>query len=423
MDSCPICCEIYTNKLRKSISCKFCNVEACTTCIKKYLLGIFSDPKCMSCNIAWDPEFLDSILSKNFRTGDLKKHREDVLFEREKSMLPDTIHLVEETLERRAKQHEIDEMIDKKLRLQNEIDNINAIILEKKIEINAVGHSKEKRVFIKGCPKLDCRGFLSTQWKCGICETKVCNKCLEILKDDHTCMTENVETAKQLAKDTKNCPKCAASIYKIDGCSQMFCTQCHVSFDWKTGLVNNGPIHNPHYYEWLRKQNGGNIPRDPVDGPCRDQLPEYWTITEHLRRRKIKFEFYTYHRGINHIQMVELNRFNPRNEDNSDLRIKYLLKEIDEDIMKREILRRENKEKKNASYRQIYQMLIAVGTDLMNKILNCKVQDDTKEISNEFEELRKYFNSQIKILTERHGTKSPKVLDSKWYMGYAVTDS
>lgn len=418
MESCPICCEQYTFKLRRHVACKFCSSGACTACIKKYLLGIFSDPKCMNCNIAWDPEFLDGILSKNFRTGELKKHREEVLFEREKSMLPDTVPLVEATLEKRAKQREIDEMMADKLKLQDEIDNINAMIIDKRFEMNALGRSKEKRTFIKGCPKPDCRGFLSTQWKCGICDTKVCNRCLEILEEGHDCLPENIETAKQLAKDTKNCPKCAAGIYKIDGCSQMFCTQCHTSFDWKTGAVSTGPIHNPHYYEWLRKQNGGNIPRNPTDVPCRDQLPEYWTLTQHLKKHNIKFEFYTYHRGLNHIQMVEIPRVNVRNGDNSDLRVKYLLKEIDEDAMKKEIIRRENKENKNASYRHVYEMLIAVGTDLMNKVLGSKTQNDTNGIANEFEELRKYFNAQIKTLADRYGSKSPKVLDTKWYMGY-----
>lgn len=419
MDSCPICCEQYTTKLRKEVSCKFCEAGACTACIKKFLLGIYCDPKCMSCSIGWDPEFLDGILSKNFRTGELKKHREDVLFEREKSMLPDTVPLVEATLEKRAKQREIDEMMAQKLRLQDEIETINLQIFDKRVEINAVEKTKEKRIFIKGCPKSDCRGFLSTQWKCGICDTKVCNRCLEVLEEGHLCTPENVETARQLARDTKNCPKCAAGIYKIDGCSQMFCTMCHTSFDWKTGQVTTGPIHNPHYYEWLRKQNGGNVPRNPAEVPCRDVMPEYWTLTEHLRRRGIKFEFYTYHRGINHVQMVEIQRVQARNADNSDLRVRYLLKEIEEDAMKKEIIRREAKEHKNGSYRQVYQMLVAVGTDLMNRILECKAQADTNGIAKEFEELRKYFNAQIRVLAERHGSRSPKVLDTKWYMVYS----
>ena len=28
----------------------------------------------------------------------------------------------------------------------------------------------ERKAFIKRCPADDCRGFLSSQWKCGLCE-------------------------------------------------------------------------------------------------------------------------------------------------------------------------------------------------------------------------------------------------------------
>ena len=43
--------------------------------------------------------------------------------------------------------------------------------------------ASKRRQFIKACSAKDCRGFLSTQWKCGICEKTTCSKCF-ILKDD-----------------------------------------------------------------------------------------------------------------------------------------------------------------------------------------------------------------------------------------------
>ena len=55
----------------------------------------------MKCNIAWDPEFTEMILSHNFLIKDFKKHRENILLEREKNLLPDTTHLVELELQKR----------------------------------------------------------------------------------------------------------------------------------------------------------------------------------------------------------------------------------------------------------------------------------------------------------------------------------
>ena len=46
-------------------------------------------------------------------------------------------------------------------------------------------------------------------------------------------------------------------------CDQMYCTVCHTPFSWKTGKIVTGVIHNPHYYDWQRSQNGGVAPRPP----------------------------------------------------------------------------------------------------------------------------------------------------------------
>jgi hypothetical protein len=57
----------------------------------------------------------------------------------------------------------------------------------------------ERRQFIKPCPADDCRGFLSSQWKCGTCNIWTCPDCHVIIGDSKdaplTCDPNNVETA------------------------------------------------------------------------------------------------------------------------------------------------------------------------------------------------------------------------------------
>jgi len=43
----------------------------------------------MQCKNAWNREFIDQACTKTFRNNELKKHRENILFEREKCLLPE----------------------------------------------------------------------------------------------------------------------------------------------------------------------------------------------------------------------------------------------------------------------------------------------------------------------------------------------
>ena len=122
------------------------------------------------------------------------------------------------------------------------------------------------RAFVRACPVNECRGFLSTAWKCGVCSTWACSKCHEVKAGqqdpDHQCNPDNVASATLLAKETRPCPSCAAGIFKISGCDQMWCTSCNTGFDWKTGKrIDLNRIHNPHFFEYaanagIRGANG-----------------------------------------------------------------------------------------------------------------------------------------------------------------------
>ncbi len=151
-------------------------------------------------------------------------------------------------------------------------------------------------VFNRPCPYPECRGYVSSAWKCGLCERYSCSRCHEPKNGrddpDHVCNEDTVATIALLANDTKPCPNpsCGTPITKLSGCDQMWCPTCHWAFSWRTGerVRAGGVIHNPHYFEHQRAMNNGVIPRQPGDIPGGDPcggVPDTRTIQQSVRNR------------------------------------------------------------------------------------------------------------------------------------------
>lgn len=229
MSFCNICCENYNSSTRKQIQCLYCSFESCSTCCRTYILNE-KVSTCMdnSCNKEWTRKFLVDSFPKSFINKEWKNMKMEKEVEIEKSLLPATQVL-----------------------LQNK--------KEKK------GLSKEE-TFHRKCSMEDCRGYLSSDWKCGLCLSYICKDCHLEKKEGHTCNKDLVATISFLEEDTKPCPKCSTPIHKIDGCDQMWCIMCHTAFSWRRGTIETR-IHNPHYYEWLRN-GGGELPRNDGDYEC-----------------------------------------------------------------------------------------------------------------------------------------------------------
>jgi len=436
--SCPICCLDFTAKVRKAIACPFCAFGACMTCVENHLTttGNAYDPKCMNptCAAPWSQEFIDEKLTKTFRFGPLKQRRADTLMEREMSLLPATTGLVERELEIRALKKRTAELVRERKRLEECLREVNQEIRDNGHLIHtmdAIGldmRTIERRLFVRKCPVEDCRGFLSTQWRCDVCKSKVCKDCHELLSigeaeecgsQEHRCKPEDVESAKAIAKETRPCPKCAARIFKIDGCDQMFCTACHTAFSWKTGHVEVGRVHNPHYYEWQRQTSkDGTIPREPGDegGGC-NALPDVWRLRNHLKGIavyercpiELQHKMDKYHRMVTHAQYVEMPRFRagmvPFENRNADLRVKYLLKEISEKDFRTTLFRRAKTIERQSADHELFQMLVGASTDLLVRAVRAAKKSDIDDIEKEFTMLRKYFNKTANSIAKRFGSK------------------
>jgi hypothetical protein len=275
----------------------------------------------------------------------------------------------------------------------------------------------ERKQFIKPCPADDCRGYLSSQWKCGLCDIWSCPDCHVVIgksKDiPHECDPNDVETAKMLKAETKPCPKCHSAIFKIDGCDQIWCTQCHTAFSWKTGKIET-KIHNPHYYEWLRKTQGG-VPRDPLDRPCghfnQAIVNDIYTTlvvraVEPAVIDKIMMRVRGLVQNILHLTQSVIPGLQPNNYEirNRDLRVDYMTKKITEGQYKKRLQQKEKSFSKNRELRDVYQMVATTGEDVMIRFVDHVRRGPIgTNILDELNEMRVYANDCLADISKTYG--------------------
>lgn len=436
---CSVCMEIYTPILRKKCVCRFCKADTCSKCIERYLLDRHEDAHCMHCRVNYSDAVLHEICTKTYIKNVYFKHRQQVLVNRERANLPGLQDEAMQERKKRKVEEQVEKIIAEisilerergaQLRIYNnlytqyyekllekqpvgdiraEMDKILVVLDKLKEETwfkrdviirirypdrygadgeetggDAAGREgsaakeEEKKKFIRRCTRDGCQGFLSTAWKCGICEYYSCNKCFKTKttkQDDlHTCTKEDLETAELIKKDSKPCPNCGEFIMKESGCSQMFCITCKTPWDWNSGkVVTSGPLHNPHYYEWLRR-NGGDMQRNPADVPC-GGYPNAWELPRMPKGidRHLSSYFYEFHRICQEIQDVTTRNFR-RHIDNTALNtinIKFLLGDFDEAYWGQQLAKHERARKRDNEVQEIFAAFRMAAVELINRIYN-----------------------------------------------------
>ena len=439
LTECKICCELYNKSKHKPIICPKpdCNFDCCSSCFKTYILDNCLNPICMNCKTSLSDLFIVQNINKSFYNGVFKKNLAVKLLESEKSKMPETMPFVQMRLKLYKERDNQNELKTRVNALESELRHTKALIWRSErrimnyaqgIDPDQEGAAEEQNqetnshVFIMPCRNQTCRGFLNKKYKCEICECHTCPHCLEFMGSpdsdsyiNHKCKEENVESAKMIKKDTKPCPKCGTRIHKIDGCDQMWCTECKVAFSWRKGTIEKGNIHNPHYYQWL-KNDTGNIQRNPLDVIC-GGLQDFRRISVNFRRfyNFINLEFstnkkinviikqnihstlnkvishgmfqsmisYRYkpdtyneyrlsdiHRAFNHITeeiIPGIVREIENIQDNRNLRVDYMIEKINEDKFKSYIIKCHIDLKIKQELLMLWQLIRNFGIDLFNE--------------------------------------------------------
>jgi hypothetical protein len=452
----------------------------------------------LDCRQSWLKSFIFEQCSRTFVLGDLKRRREDILFDREQSYFPVTQQLLAHESESREELKKVDaeivalrETLDiMETRRQQVIDRISRLKTNQPLRNDdATGPSSSSSKpmsfyeLLCACPVVNCRGFImKVDMKCGICQSKICKRCREVVSsrtreedggDDqqlqeqrqeqqHVCDPDVCKTVSMLAADTKSCPKCATLIFKISGCDQMFCTQCHSAFSWRTGeLVNTNReiIHNPHYYDYImqraqeraaggdRHDRGGG--GEGGGGPCGggggyyggyfddDMRPAIFLMTQLIECNEKRCNrcmcLARIHRLLNHIERVTMIDY-PQAAPvdiyaNMQLRKMYLRSRITKEEFKTQLQRKEKNISKKDDIRQVLIMMTQVGTEQMNALYRQLLQQHQEEGCNKgvmkhaivqdfisaMEQLREYVNESLLNIGKGYANKCPVIMQ-QWVM-------
>jgi len=384
------------------------------TCIKRCLLDSHHDPHCINCRKEWSNEFVKSSFPSSWLNQEYRKNREIVLFEREKTFLPNYQELAqhkkildevekefvlikkEERVNEENEEQLVREQKEKRVEIKSRLVIVETNMNKMKREERIISIKEKKISVVMKCIKEDCRGFLSDNYKCGICEISVCKDCHTQKEEEHKCDPNEVATVMELKKTTRPCPSCHTPIFKIDGCDQMFCTKCHTAFSWNTGQVEKGVIHNPHYFQALREGNIQVVRHREHQGEC-GPIPSYYRIIGMMKGNIYSVELEKYYQSIVHHRNVTLLMYlNGIHENEEDDRVKYLAGLLEEKKFKQKVYVRKEKEKIYQIEKELIRMYVTIGEELFRSMSKENIEETYKQL----EEIKRITNEELKRLRE-----------------------
>lgn len=437
-EACPICCETFNRSDKAPVCCEQgdCEWTACKTCTRQYLLGTTQDPHCMNCRKTWSQEFLVTNLNHSWMSKDYREHRKKLLLDREMSKVPEAMEAAQRTRRCRDEELAIAELRDQILVIEQQkraLQQQQDVHYRqcRRIRQGKDGADPERRKFIMACPNTDCRGYLSTAYKCEICKLHTCKDCLEIIgynKDEpHVCNTDSVASAAMIRKDTHPCPTCGERIYKISGCDQMWCPHCSTAFSWKTGKIDTGHVHNPHFYQAQRARNNGEAPRNPGDVLCGGLM--HWSTFRRLILNRIEdpklCSLLTHlHQAVGHLTYAMLDEARRKVRElagTEDLRVQYILGELSKDELAKVVARNDRQRTKWTEFLHLYELLSVVGIETFQNIsasaqINGLVVGQPHEIQEHIQQyhtVRTMCNEQFQRLSVAYSMSVPQ-WDESW---------
>lgn len=378
---CVVCCQETIND-EKCVTC-LCGFKACRTCCKRYITEGIDYAHCMSCKMRWDIGFLHDNFTKTWvngnKEGQYRAHIKTITLEREKARIPETV--AHDMALKRELDLKKERMADIRTRINDLYTQIDALKTELQFvkRVGLDGEDNEDGILkthkpIYPCPWGECRGVvLSNTFKCGVCEKQTCKSCREPKMEDHVCNNDHIQNLELIRKDSRPCPNCTSLIYKISGCNQMFCTNCKIAFNWRTGRFVTGNIHNPHALRYQMEFGEGGALENIECGA----LIGIGNIGE-MPPNGMRYSISSMYRVVGETEL----QFSNVDNDFAKSRLRYVTGEITEKEWKSVIFRKERSNERARARNEILQtfstLCISQFRDLAEK--NNKFHPDFRDV-------------------------------------------
>ena len=418
MTECQICVVAFNASSHKPVPFNCCGVLACKACVRQYLVTDHKMPRCINCAVQLKKDFLVEHLNFNWVKQTYNPFHGETLLQLALKRLPAAIPLAEAEQKRtelRVQNARYEVEVNKLMRQVNRLRDAQRanefrirgedvpMRLRNDLVTEGAGIVADvKKKFTMRCPNNGCNGFLSTGYKCGLCGHDTCSDCLVVLPKAgaaggaaagggaaaaHECVESDRLSAKMIKAETRPCPTCGQRIFKNGGCDQMFCTEpmadgsgvCGTAFSYKTGEIEKGAIHNPHYYELMRL-TGGNVPRNIGDVRCGGMpaLHPLLRVLDTLIALKTHGagDFRTHvinvHRRLSELTqytVVDLRRKIRDLGDSQDLLVEFILKKITQDALRDQLVKRDADLNKFTALYDAMEILSMSGIECFRELL------------------------------------------------------
>jgi hypothetical protein len=392
----------------------------------------------MDCKKPWSNEYVMETFSSTWVKKEYLPHMAQLLLEQEKMLLPETQSLANNALQIQELQYQVS-MLPLNKKLETLFKKTPNILYEKIKERNVTKHRLQDKItklrgdapktsvvakkrYVMKCPYDGCRGYVTDAFVCETCAEETCQHCRLPHFDNHKCNDVDLVNMREILSSTMNCPRCYVPVFKAGGCDQIWCSQCHVTFSYATGKIDDGPVHNPMYFEYLASRPQGMTPIELENIACGD-LPTLEVFLGHVQfqirnnleqQHRLNYEqshnYFDIYRQKIHIERVALPYYSQdRVKDNVDLRVKYLIGDITIDQWCNSLLLRQKKRMKYMAILQLFQTTIVILNDIIRKIYITVIYDTN--LIKEYHVVCGFLQENLtKICTIHGGTIPPEMI-------------